>query len=97
VTEPGQTPEQLTDEQRRLVTEAVRSARMDVWTGADDRILRRLRLEVDYAIPEEVQEEARGLTSGQLALAVTIADLGEDQEIEAPEGARPLEELLRAP
>jgi hypothetical protein len=94
VAQPGQTPEQLTDEQRRLLTQAVRSAQMDLWTGADDRILRRLRLEVDYVIPEEAREEARGLTNGQLALEITIADLGEDQEIEAPEGARPLEELL---
>lgn len=94
VAEPGQTPEQLTEEQRRIITQAVRSARMDLWTGADDRILRRLRLEVDYAIPEEAREQAQGLTSGQLALEITIADLGEDQEIEAPEGARPLDELL---
>jgi len=94
VAEPGQVPEQITDQQRRLITQAVRSARMDLWTGADDRVLRQLRLEVDYAIPEEAQERAQGLTSGQLALEVTIADLGEDQEIEPPEGARPLEELL---
>ena len=94
VTEPDQTPQQLTDEQRRLITEAVRSAQMDLWTGEDDRILRQLRLQVDYAVPEEAQEEARGLTSGQLALELTIADLGDDQEIEAPEGARPLEDLL---
>ncbi len=94
VAQPGQTPQQLTEVQRRLVTDAVRSARMDLWTGTDDRILRRLRLEVDYAIPEEAQEEAQGLTSGQLALEITIADLGEDQEIEAPEDARPLDELL---
>jgi hypothetical protein len=94
VAQPGQTPQQLTDVQRRLVTEAVRSARMDLWTGAEDRIVRQLRLEVDYAIPEEAQEEAQGLTSGELALEVTIAELGEDQEIEAPEDARPLDELL---
>ncbi|MBA3861072.1 MAG: hypothetical protein H0X56_03785, partial [Solirubrobacterales bacterium] len=42
----------------------------------------------------EAQEEAQGLTSGELALEVTIAELGEDQEIEAPEDARPLDELL---
>ncbi|MDQ3608649.1 MAG: hypothetical protein M3459_07095 [Actinomycetota bacterium] len=94
VTEPGQAPRQLTDEQRRLITDAVRSAQMDLWTGEDDRILRRLRVEVDYAIPEEAREEAQGLTSGQLALEITIAELGEEQEIEAPEDARPLEELL---
>ena len=94
VLEPGQTPQQITDEQRRLVTEAVRSAQMDLWTGEDDRILRQLRVQVDYVIPQEAREKAQGLTSGQLALQITIADLGEDQEIEAPEGARPLEELL---
>jgi hypothetical protein len=97
VADPGQTPQQLTEEQRRLVIEAVRSARMDLWTGEDDRILRRLRLEVDYAIPEEAREAAQGLTSGQLALEITIAELGEDQEIEAPQDARPLDQLLGAP
>ncbi len=43
---------------------------------------------------EDKEERAQGLTSGQLALEVTIAELGEDQAIEAPEGARPLAELL---
>ncbi|HEV2819319.1 MAG TPA: hypothetical protein VGW11_02320 [Solirubrobacteraceae bacterium] len=94
VTKPGQKPQQITEVQRRLITQAVRSAQMDLWTGEDDRILRQLRLSVDYAIPEQAREKAQGLTSGQLALQITIADLGDDQEIEAPEGARPLEELL---
>ena len=94
VTRPGQTSEQLTDEQVRLITQAVRSAQMDLWTGEDDRILRRLRVQLDYVVPDQDRERAQGATSGQLALQITIADLGEEQEIEAPEGARPLEELL---
>lgn len=98
VTEGRQVPEQITPEQVRLVTQAVGRAQMDLWTGEDDRILRRLRLEVDYALPQEARgdapEEARGLTSARAALEITIADLGEDQEIEAPENPRPLGEVL---
>lgn len=98
VAEGGQVPEQLTPEQIRLVTAAVRRAQMDLWTGEDDRILRRLRLEVDYQLPEEAREEApedaRGLTSARAALELTLADLGEEQEIVAPQDARPLGELL---
>lgn len=82
----GQAPRSLTPQQRELITQAVRSARMEVWTGEDDKVLRRLRVEVGYAVPEQAREQT-GLGQGTLALELTVSELNEDQEIEAPANA----------
>jgi len=86
----GQAPRSLTPQQRELITQAVRSARMDVWTGEDDKVLRRLRVEVGYAVPEQARQQV-GLGRGTLALELGVSELNEDQEIEAPRNA------MRAP
>jgi hypothetical protein len=82
----GEVPGGLTAAQRRQITDAVRRARLDVWSGKDDGTLRRLRLVVDLD----------GKPSGRIALDVTIAGLNSDQDVQAPEGARPLSELTGA-
>ena len=82
----GQAPRSLTAQQRELITQAVRSARMDVWTGEDDKVLRRLRVEVAYAVPEQAREQI-GLGQGTLALELSVSELNEEQEIEVPENA----------
>ena len=82
----GQAPRSLTPQQRALITEAVRSARMEVWTGEDDKVLRRLRVEVGYAVPERAREQI-GLGEGTLAVQLDVSELNEEQEIEAPENA----------
>lgn len=86
-------PTTLTAQQRRQIAQAVKSATVDVYTGEEDRLLRRVKVALAFDVPESARAGAGGLSSGTLQLDLTIADLNEDQTITAPKNARPLEEL----
>lgn len=83
----GQVPEKLTDEQRRQVLDAVKDPRVEIYTGKEDQILRRLVVNLGL-------EDAATDTSGTLALDVSITDLNEDQDIAEPADAKPFDQLL---
>jgi len=86
-------PNQLTPQQRDRITKAVKDARMDLWTGKDDKTLRRIKLLIDLSVPKDQQAATRGLQSGKITFDLTIADLNKAQSVTAPTGARPLSEL----
>jgi hypothetical protein len=86
-------PSGLTATQRREIARSVRTARVDVYTGADDTILRRLVLKVDLSVPAQASKAVGGLRDGKIALDLRFEDINQPQEIKAPSGARPLSEL----
>jgi hypothetical protein len=90
---PGRPSRHLSPAARREIAAAVRSARIDVWTGVRDRILRRLAVAVRFAAAKGSRTRILGLSAGTLDLRLTVADLNERQEIRAPRDARPLSEL----
>jgi hypothetical protein len=83
----GQVPEKLTEEQRSQVLAAVKDPRVEIYTGKDDQILR--RMVVDLGI-----EDSGSGTSGTIAFDVSLTDLNEDQDIAEPADAKPFSELL---
>jgi hypothetical protein len=90
---PGGRTHRLSPEARKDIAAAVRSARIDVWTGARDRVLRRLAVAVEFAAPKGSATRILGRSSGTLDLRFTVAELNEPQAIRAPRDARPLSEL----
>jgi len=88
-----QVPGTLTAAQRKQIADAVKSAKVDVYSGKDDRLLRRLVVEIAFDVPAASRKDAGGLESGTLKLDLTITDLNKDQTITEPKDARPLEEL----
>jgi hypothetical protein len=80
----GDVPEKLTEEQRQQVLDAVKDPRVEIYTGKDDQILRRLVVNLGV--------EAEG-TSGTFGIDVSITDLNEDQEIAEPADPKPFSEL----
>jgi hypothetical protein len=91
-----ESPTQLTDAQRKTLAESVKGARVDIWTGKDDRTMRRMNVAIDFTVPEASRRQAGGLESGKLTFDLTIGDLNEDQTIKAPEKSEPLENLIAA-
>jgi hypothetical protein len=89
----GTVPGKLTDQQRKDIEASVKDAKVDVWTGKDDKALRRLKLDVGIDVPQAVRPRAGGLTTGTLVFDLTIADLNQPQEITGPKNARPLSQL----
>jgi hypothetical protein len=78
---------ELTADQRKRISEAIKRARVDVWTGADDKILRRLMVDLRIEGPGRKQ-------TGDVRLDLSIGGLNEDQRVASPKGAKPLDDLL---
>jgi hypothetical protein len=92
----GQQARQLTEAERRQIEEAVKDADLELWTGAEDKILRRLNVRLTFEVPQERREQAEGLTGGVIRFDLTLGGINEEQRITAPKDARPLDELLQA-
>ena len=91
--ENEQVPQRIPERTQRQIEESVKTAQFDLWTGKDDKIMRRLEIEFSFDLPEELRAQAQGVSGGTVDIKVEIAELNEDQEIKAPKKSRPLSEL----
>jgi hypothetical protein len=84
-------PERLSPQQIQQVEQAVRDLTVEIHTGAEDRILRRIVIALGLEAPE-----GSGVAAGSatLRLDLSLLDVNEDQEIEAPDDPRPFSELV---
>lgn len=82
------------DEAERLEN-AVDRARIELLTGAEDRLLRRLSIAIEFALDEslELTEILGPLAGATFELDLEISDPNEPVEVEAPADPLPLEEL----
>jgi hypothetical protein len=71
---------------------ATKSATIDVYTGKDDRLLRRLVIDarLGASVPAKLRERLGDLSKARLTFELGIADPNGDVEVEEPEGAKPL-------
>lgn len=69
-------------EQIGRLKEQIEAAKVDVFTGADDLLLRRFVADLTLA------------GGGTATLTIEIDELNEDQDVEAPSDARPIDELV---
>jgi hypothetical protein len=83
----GQVPEKLTERQKREVTRAVQDPRVEIYTGKEDKIMRRMVVNLGV-------DDKSSKTSGAVAFDVSITDLNEDQDIAEPADAKPFSQLL---
>jgi len=88
----GDIPRKLTEEQRQAVKDAIQDVEVEIYTGADDKILRRLLLTLTVVPPEGA--ETNGVDSAGITFDMSITGVNEDQTIEEPEDTKPLDELL---
>jgi hypothetical protein len=82
-----QVPERITEAQKRQVMEAVKNPRVEIYTGKEDTILRRMLVNLGV-------EDAESGTTGTVAFDVSITDLNEEQDIAEPADAKPFNELM---
>ncbi len=73
--------------------ELVTRSDFDVFTGKDDKRLRKLEADIAYNQPQGTS--AGGDRSVSVKFTLTFADLGEPQTIAAPTNPRPVRELLQ--
>jgi hypothetical protein len=88
-----QLPPSITPQQQKQITDAVKNASFDFWTGKDDKVLRRLVIKLSFQVPPAERSTARGVTGGDLGFDYKITELNKPQQVSAPPNARPFSEL----
>ena len=88
----NQLPERLTDEEKRQTAEAVERLDVEIYTGADDRIPRRIVVDLGLRAPEGRADA--GTQAADIRFDLQLLEVNEDQDIEAPKGAKPFDELV---
>lgn len=83
-------PEQLTEADKKQATDAIKDLSVEIYTGAEDKILRRFVV----AMKLEVPNDSGAKESADVKLDLQLLDLNESQDIKAPENTKPFNELL---
>jgi FlaG/FlaF family flagellin (archaellin) len=81
-------PQSLTPQQRQQIENAVDSATVDVFTGKDDKLLRRLDVNVKL-------KQSGKLKGGTVRFQLELDALNKDQTITPPGNTKPLDQLLQ--
>lgn len=83
----------LSPQVRKQISDAVKTAKVDIWTGTDDKILRQLTVRIDFAF-KEGERPIPGLDAGKINLRLRLTDVNETKvAVQAPANARPLADL----
>ncbi len=81
-------PSQLTPAQKQQVSQSVKNPTVEIYTGKDDSILRRMVIALNVTAP-------KGQTgSAAVNLDFSISDVNKDQTVPEPSGAKPFAQLL---
>jgi hypothetical protein len=75
----------LSEEEKARVVRATESATLEAWSGKDDRLLRRLVMEIVFATPDDdLAERVKALSGATIKLEAVVTELNKDVQIEAP-------------
>jgi hypothetical protein len=85
----GRIPQKLTPEQKQASTDAIKSLTVTVYTGAEDKILRRLTVNADLNAADAKVDAA-------VLLDVTFTKVAQEQTFPVPDNPKPFGELLKA-
>jgi hypothetical protein len=86
----------LTPKLREQIAGAVRSARAEVWTGVEDRIMRQLTVAVDFALDKDAGRPM-GIEGGRVNLRLRLDGVNRTPvKVTPPKGAKPLSSLFAA-
>ena len=71
--------------------EAVQAATIELWSGREDRLLRRLKLDVAFRVqtPAALRDELGELAGGRVAFEVGLAEHNRPVRVSAPESPEP--------
>jgi hypothetical protein len=87
---PGGAP-QISPDQLDQLESAIDEASIDVYSGKDDHVLRKLSLSLSLTPPEGAAQ----VSSVSIDFSLTLSDVNQTQTIEAPSGAKPISDLLK--
>lgn len=78
-----------------VLRDSTRETSLSVWTGEDDRLLRRLLLEAELGleVPAELRAALGDLVGATITFELGVTDPNQDVSVEAPPNPRPSSEL----
>lgn len=89
----GQAAKPLGKREIERLAKSVDNPSFDVYVGKDDHVVRRVSLRIDVEVPEQDRKRVGGVTSASVRLSAQLADVGGDQQVEAPRSSHPLSDL----
>jgi len=85
----------LTPKLRKQIVDAVTSAKVELWTGSRDRILRQLTAAIDFAFADGAERPITGLDGGRINLRLRLTGVDATTfDVATPKNARPLSQLV---
>jgi len=81
-------PSRLTPEQRKKFAESVKNLSVDIYTGKKDTILRRMLVKL------RLRQAADESKNADVDFDISLTDVNEGQDIEAPSNTKPFDQLL---
>lgn len=88
---PGSSVQNLDPSVLNQASQFVKNAHVDVYSGADDHVLRKLEFSLDITPPATVATQ--GVSSVTLDFSISLTDVNQPQDISAPTDAHPFTEL----
>jgi hypothetical protein len=83
-------PEQLTAEQKQQAADAIKDLSVEIYTGAEDKILRRMVVAMKVETPSG---SSGGAQAADVKFDLQLLDLNQGQDINAPESPKPFADL----
>jgi hypothetical protein len=78
---------------RTKIAAEIQNPTVDIWTGTNDKTLRKLTINLTLPVTGKTSSELGGLTSAAMSLTVQYSDLNQPQTIKAPTTLRPWSEF----
>lgn len=86
-------PSQLSPTSRTKIASTVKNPNVDVWTGADDKMVRKLTINLTVPVSGQLSAVLGGMRLAQIGLTIQYSDLNQPQTIAAPSAVRPFSEF----
>jgi hypothetical protein len=80
---------------RQKIAAAIRNPSVDVWTGTDDKTIRRLTVALTVPVTGNLSSQLGGLKSAGIGLTLQYANLNHPQTISPPTAVRPYSEFQK--
>ena len=86
-------PTTLSPATRQKIAAEIRNPTVDIWTGASDRTLRKLAINLNVPVSGTISSLLGGLSSAKIGLTLQYANLNQPQTVATPTNVRPFSEF----
>jgi len=91
---PGASAQGLNPSTLQQAQQFVKNASVDIYSGKDDHVLRKLEVSLDITPPASASTS--GVTAVKVDFSITLSDVNQTQTITAPSNAKPFSDLQQA-